>query len=87
MALEPVAAAVMELRVGVSGVDQDVRVNDQHSVLAAAYALAGKIDEAKSAMVEARRLNPKLTVQWMIARGVNDPTRLAGYRKAGLPEE
>ena len=33
--------------------------------LAAAYALEGKMDEAKSALAEARRLIPKLTVKWM----------------------
>ena len=32
--------------------------------LAAAYALEGKMDEAKSALAEARRLNPSLTVKW-----------------------
>ena len=53
-----------------------------YSVLAAAYALDGKIDEAKSAMAEARRLNPKLTVKWMIERGTNDPSRLEGSRKS-----
>ena len=35
--------------------------------LAAAYALEGKMDEAKTALAEARRLNPKLTVKWMQA--------------------
>ena len=32
----------------------------------AAYALEGKMDEAKTALAEARRLNPKLTVKWLI---------------------
>ena len=68
-------------------IDSGFRPYTPYSVLAAAYALAGKIDEAKIAMAEARHLNPKLTVKWMIAHGTNDPTRLAGYRKAGLPEE
>ena len=36
--------------------------------LAAAYALEGKMDEAKPALAEARRLNPKLTVKWLHSR-------------------
>jgi adenylate cyclase len=58
-----------------------------YSNLAAAYALDGKMDEAKTALAEARRLNPKLTVKSLIAVGINDPVRLEAYRKAGLPEE
>ena len=41
--------------------------------LAAAYALEDKMDEATSALAEARRLNPKLTVKWMIAHTPNLP--------------
>jgi len=55
--------------------------------LAAADALKGKMDEAKSALAEARRLNPKLTVKWMIAHTPNLPPVFEGLRKAGLPEE
>ena len=58
-----------------------------YSDLAVAYALSGKMDEAKTALAEARRLNPKLTVKWLIALGVNDPIKLEAYRKAGMPEE
>ena len=58
-----------------------------YSTLAAAYALAGKMDEAKTALAEARRLNPELTVKFLVARGIDDPVRLEAYRKAGLPEE
>jgi adenylate cyclase len=58
-----------------------------YSNLAAAYALEGKIDEAQSALSEARRLNPKLTVKWMIAHTPNLPPVFEGLRKAGLPEE
>ena len=58
-----------------------------YSDLAAAYALAGKMDEAKTALAEARRLNPKLTVKWMIAHFPNVPALFEGVRKAGLPEE
>jgi len=55
--------------------------------LAAAYALQGKMDEAKSPLVEARRLNPNLTVKWKIAHSPNLPKVFEGLRKAGLPEE
>ena len=58
-----------------------------YSNLAAAYALAGKMDEAKTALAEARRLNPKLTVKWMIEHTPNLPPVFDGLRKAGLPEE
>jgi len=55
--------------------------------LAAAYALEGKMDEAKTALAEARRLNPKLTVKWMMDHTPNLPAVFDGVRKAGLPEE
>ena len=58
-----------------------------YSNLAAAYALEGKMDEAKTALAEARRLNPSLTVKWAIANSPNVPTAFEGMRKAGLPEE
>ena len=32
---------------------------------AAAYAIAGRTDEAKATLAEARRLNPAITVKWM----------------------
>jgi adenylate cyclase len=55
--------------------------------LAAAYALEAKMDEAKTALAEARRLNPKLTVKWMMAHTPNLPPVFEGLRKAGLPEQ
>ncbi|MBV8106578.1 MAG: adenylate/guanylate cyclase domain-containing protein [Hyphomicrobiales bacterium] len=55
--------------------------------LTAAYVQAGKMDEAKTALAEARRLNPKLTVKWMIERVGDFPAVSDGVRKAGLPEE
>ncbi len=57
--------------------------------LTAASALAGKMDEAKIALAESRRLFPKLTVKWLTAR-VWDPSisnLYEGLRKAGLAEE
>ncbi len=55
--------------------------------LAAAYALEGKMDEAKTALAEALRLNPKLTIKWMRVHAPNLPPLFEGLRKAGLPEE
>jgi tetratricopeptide (TPR) repeat protein len=58
-----------------------------YSDLSAAYALVGMMDEAKAALAEARRLNPKLTVKWLIEHSPGLPAVLDGVRKAGLPEE
>jgi TolB-like protein len=57
--------------------------------LAAAYALEGKMEEAKSALAEARRMEPKLTVKWMVEETTAPslPPLYEGLRKAGLPEE
>ena len=66
---------------------QAITVYSAYSNLAAAYALEGKMDEAKTALAEARRLNPKLTIKWMIEHTPNLPAVFDGLRKAGLPEE
>jgi adenylate cyclase len=55
--------------------------------LAAAYALDGKMEEAASALAEARRLNPQLTLKWLQTHSPNIPPLVEGLRKAGLPEE
>ena len=55
--------------------------------LAAAYALEGKTDELKSALAEARRANPDLTVKWLTDHAPNLPPLFEGLRKAGLPEQ
>jgi adenylate cyclase len=55
--------------------------------LAAAYALEGRMEEAKSALAEARRVNPRLTVNWFRTHAYDQPTKWKGLRKAGLPEE
>ena len=54
--------------------------------LAAAYAHAGKMDEAEAALTEARRLNPAITVKWMKDHTPNLPAVFDGLHKAGLPE-
>ena len=58
-----------------------------YSNLAAAYALEGRMDEAKTALAEARRLNHNLTVKLMITHTPNLPPVFDGLRKAGEPEE
>ena len=58
-----------------------------HTNLAAAYAHAGKMDEAKTELAEARRLNPAITVKWVKEHAPNLPAVFDGLRKAGLPEE
>jgi adenylate cyclase len=58
--------------------------------LATARALKGDIDEAKAALAEARRLNPKLSVKMMMGSKQLYPISPQWYdalRKAGLPEE
>jgi adenylate cyclase len=54
--------------------------------LAIAHSLEGKPEEAKTALAEARRLNPKLTIQWMKDHSL-PPRDLETLRKVGLPEE
>ena len=77
-------AAIGEYR---NAIDSGFRPFFAYSNLAAAYALEGKMDEAQSALAEARRLDPKLTVKWMIAHTPNLPLVFEGLRKTGLQEE
>jgi hypothetical protein len=57
-------------------------------IVLAAYAGTGKMDEARAAVAEARRLNPTRTVKSMIEHMLNFPIVVFdGVRKAGLPEE
>jgi hypothetical protein len=66
----------------------DGRTHFTYEHLAAASALAEKMDEAKTSLAEARRLNPKLTIKLLIANGVSPSSNLVdGLRKAGLPEQ
>jgi tetratricopeptide (TPR) repeat protein len=68
-------------------IDSGFRTYFVYAGLSAAYAQAGKMDEAKTAVAEARRLNPKLTVKWLTEHFADLPALLDGLRKAGLPEE
>jgi tetratricopeptide (TPR) repeat protein len=77
-------AAIEELQ---KAIDAGYRSFIPYAILAATYALEGKMDEAKSPLAEARRLNPNLTVKWYIAHSPNLPAVIEGLRKAGLPEE
>ena len=77
-------AAIDEFR---KALDSGYRAFYAYSNLAAAYAHAGKMDEAKTALSEARRVNPNLTVKWMSEHMPNLPAVFEGVRKAGLPEE
>jgi hypothetical protein len=44
------------------------------------------MDEARSALAEARRLHPSLNVKWLMAHAPTAPKLFDGLRKAGLPE-
>jgi tetratricopeptide (TPR) repeat protein len=55
--------------------------------LAAAHALKGDIDQAKAPLAEARRLNPKFSVKWLVGTEPFLQPAFDALRKAGLPEE
>ena len=55
--------------------------------LAAAHAFKGELDEAKTAIAEARRLKPDLSVKWLVKHKPVLQFAFDGLRKAGLPEE
>jgi TolB-like protein/Tfp pilus assembly protein PilF len=67
--------------------DSGFRRYEAYALLAAAFAQAGRMDEAKDALAEAQRINPKLTVKWWFEHSAGVPAMLDGLRKAGLPEE
>jgi tetratricopeptide (TPR) repeat protein len=77
-------AAIDEYR---KAIDSGFRRFPVYTNLSAAYAQAGKMDEAKAALAEARRLNPAITVKWMKEHTPNLPAVFDGLRKTGLPEE
>ena len=71
-------------------IDAGSKVYFTYLCLATAHALKGDIDDAKTALAEARRLNPKLSVKWMIGSKSYPNYSQPWYdalRKAGLPEE
>ena len=66
-------------------IDAGYRSSYPYRELAAANALEGRMDDAKTALAEALRLSPKLTVK-SVAHTNPNPVVLEGLRKAGLPE-
>ena len=68
-------------------IDAGYKVYEPYLHLAAAHALKGDIDEAKTALAEARRLNPKLSVKYLMERKSYLQPSFDALRKAGLPEE
>jgi tetratricopeptide (TPR) repeat protein len=69
------------------GIDAGWRSFYSYQNLAVAHALKGDTDQAKVPLAEARRLNPKLSVKWLVG---NEPFLQPAFdalRKAGLPEE
>jgi adenylate cyclase len=68
-------------------IDAGNRTFYEYTNLAVAYAMTNRMDEAKSAVAEALRLNPMLTVKFMSERNSKTPAVAEGLRRAGLPEE
>ena len=64
-----------------------LRTFPAYAILATAYAMTNRIGEAKAAVVEALKLNPKLTVKNITERYPKTPAVAEGLRRAGLPEE
>jgi adenylate cyclase len=76
---------------GLIGIDLGNRTVLSHTALAAFYAAADKMPEAKAALAEAMKLNPKLSLAWFHERTPSLIDSPPGFRealiKAGLPEE
>ena len=58
-----------------------------YALLAGAEAAKGNDAAAKSTLAEARRLNPQLTIKWLLTERPTPSIVIDGLRKAGLPEE
>ncbi len=88
LALRRTDAAVQE---GLKATDLGFREVVSYAALAAFYAAADKAPEAKAALAEAMKLNPKLSAAWLDAHlsGFIDspPGMREALIKAGLPEE
>jgi adenylate cyclase len=76
-------AAIEQLRLAI---DAGFRTSYPYRELAAAYALVGNTDEAKTALAEALRFSPDLTIR-SVERTNPIPAVLEGLRKAGLKVE
>ena len=78
-------AAIVEYRKALDAGDHTFWV---YANLAAAYALLGKMDEAKPFVAETLRVNPSFTVKWFQNHTAYViPKRDEGFRKAGFAEE
>ena len=68
-------------------IDGGYRVFYTYLNLAAAHAFKGDMVHAKTALSEARRLNPELSIKWLVEHKPVLQPAFDGLRKAGLPEE
>jgi adenylate cyclase len=88
LALRRTDAAVQE---GIMAIDSGYRTALGYAALAAFYATANRAPEAKAALAEAMKLNPKLSAAWFDAHLPGFIYSPPGFRealiKAGLPEE
>jgi len=73
------------------GIDGGYRNQIGYVDLGAAYAGAGKEEEARNAIAEAKKLNPAVSIKWFHIHVPsfidNPPGFIDAARKAGLPEE
>jgi adenylate cyclase len=76
---------------GLKAVDSGYRTVLSYTALAAFYAAADRAPEAKAALAEAMKLNPKLSLAWFRAHNSawvdGQPSFREALIKAGLPEE
>jgi tetratricopeptide (TPR) repeat protein len=76
---------------GLKAVDSGYRTVLSYTALAAFYAAADRAPEAKAALAEAMKLNPKLSLAWFRAHNSAWVDTTPGFRealvKAGLPQE
>jgi hypothetical protein len=68
-------------------IDAGYRTYLPYAYLAGAEAAKGNDAEAKSALAEARRVNPQLTIKSLREKEPGASIVIDGLRKAGLPEE
>jgi tetratricopeptide (TPR) repeat protein len=68
-------------------IDAGYRIFWPYTQLTIAHALKGNLEAAKTALTEARRLNPKLTVENVHKYFPDFLWMVEGMRKAGLPEQ
>jgi tetratricopeptide (TPR) repeat protein len=77
-------AAIVQYRKALDAGDHTLWV---YVDLAAAYAVLGKMDEAKPFVAETLRVNPNFTIKWYREHVPVIAARIEGLRKAGLAEE